>query len=469
MFHPVDHYLERGWVGTDRRRPGRPPRRADAAVVLHRRLRGARARRVRARRGAAARAGPAPAGRARLLRVRAARGHRALRSAASRFRRSGTSSRSSTSRTRRRSYGPDREVPYPDGTKELDYELEVAAVIGADQQIAGFTVMNDWSARDLQRAEMKVGLGPAKGKDFATSHRPDRRHRRRVPRRRSGDGRARERRGALPRQPARPLLLLGADPRRTRRATRRCARATCSAPAPSARAAPRAQSLVGLGRPVAAARRRRRARGRGDRSPRNTIASLPGQAPLWMRSDPDRPVRAVRLARRLRDACYRGRRPAAPHSSSGAHRSRDAGARRVRRIDDGRIDEYEEPRGELAERRRVLDLRPTVHRGGAMFEVQVKQVPEVSYVSRRDSIEIAYDASSPARRRSRLTTPVEVCVRTAEPRRAEVRMRSTERARLGAYDASPAGSSSAPRARDARSTSDPSREEPRMEIAWPIR
>ena len=42
-------------------------------------------------------------------------------------------------------------------------------MIGADQQIAGFTVMNDWSARDLQRAEMKVGLGPAKGKDFATS------------------------------------------------------------------------------------------------------------------------------------------------------------------------------------------------------------------------------------------------------------------------------------------------------------
>jgi fumarylacetoacetate (FAA) hydrolase len=66
-------------------------------------------------------------------------------------------------------YGPDREVPYPEGSEELDYELEVAAVIGADQQIAGFTVLNDWSARDLQRTEMKVGLGPAKGKDFATS------------------------------------------------------------------------------------------------------------------------------------------------------------------------------------------------------------------------------------------------------------------------------------------------------------
>jgi fumarylacetoacetate (FAA) hydrolase len=66
-------------------------------------------------------------------------------------------------------YGPDDEIPYPEGTAELDYELEVAAVIGADGQIGGFTVMNDWSARDLQRAEMKVGLGPSKGKDFATS------------------------------------------------------------------------------------------------------------------------------------------------------------------------------------------------------------------------------------------------------------------------------------------------------------
>ena len=45
----------------------------------------------------------------------------------------------------------------------------MAAIVGADGGIAGFTVMNDWSARDLQRAEMRVGLGPAKGKDFATS------------------------------------------------------------------------------------------------------------------------------------------------------------------------------------------------------------------------------------------------------------------------------------------------------------
>jgi fumarylacetoacetate (FAA) hydrolase len=66
-------------------------------------------------------------------------------------------------------YGPDDAIPYPDGTDELDYELEVAAVIGADGEIGGFTIMNDWSARDLQRREMRVGLGPAKGKDFATS------------------------------------------------------------------------------------------------------------------------------------------------------------------------------------------------------------------------------------------------------------------------------------------------------------
>jgi fumarylacetoacetate (FAA) hydrolase len=66
-------------------------------------------------------------------------------------------------------YGPEEEIPFPAGSEELDYELEVAAVIGADGAIGGFTVMNDWSARDLQRKEMKVGLGPAKGKDFATS------------------------------------------------------------------------------------------------------------------------------------------------------------------------------------------------------------------------------------------------------------------------------------------------------------
>jgi fumarylacetoacetate (FAA) hydrolase len=66
-------------------------------------------------------------------------------------------------------YGPEEDVPYPEGTRELDYELECAAVIGANGEIGGFTVLNDWSARDVQRRETRVGLGPAKGKDFATS------------------------------------------------------------------------------------------------------------------------------------------------------------------------------------------------------------------------------------------------------------------------------------------------------------
>jgi fumarylacetoacetate (FAA) hydrolase len=66
-------------------------------------------------------------------------------------------------------YGPEAEIPYPAGSEELDYELEVAAIVGAEGGIGGFTVLNDWSARDLQRRELKVGLGPAKGKDFATS------------------------------------------------------------------------------------------------------------------------------------------------------------------------------------------------------------------------------------------------------------------------------------------------------------
>jgi 2-keto-4-pentenoate hydratase/2-oxohepta-3-ene-1,7-dioic acid hydratase in catechol pathway len=76
-------------------------------------------------------------------------------------------------------YGPDEEIPWPPYTEELDYELEVAAVIGARGRdlneeaaarfIFGYTLMNDWSARDIQRKEMAVRLGPAKGKDFATS------------------------------------------------------------------------------------------------------------------------------------------------------------------------------------------------------------------------------------------------------------------------------------------------------------
>jgi fumarylacetoacetate (FAA) hydrolase len=66
-------------------------------------------------------------------------------------------------------YGPEDEIPYPAGTEELDYDLELAAVIGADGRIGGFTLMNDWTARDLLRRELADGLGPAKSKDFATS------------------------------------------------------------------------------------------------------------------------------------------------------------------------------------------------------------------------------------------------------------------------------------------------------------
>ena len=66
-------------------------------------------------------------------------------------------------------HGPGDPVRRPAATRALDFELEIAAVIGADGGIAGFTLMNDWSARDVQREEMTVGLGPHKGKDFATS------------------------------------------------------------------------------------------------------------------------------------------------------------------------------------------------------------------------------------------------------------------------------------------------------------
>jgi len=75
--------------------------------------------------------------------------------------------------------GPEDEVVWPSFTEKFDYELELACVIGkkgknipeerAADYIAGFTVMNDFSARDIQKKEMKVRLGPAKGKDFATS------------------------------------------------------------------------------------------------------------------------------------------------------------------------------------------------------------------------------------------------------------------------------------------------------------
>jgi 2-keto-4-pentenoate hydratase/2-oxohepta-3-ene-1,7-dioic acid hydratase in catechol pathway len=65
--------------------------------------------------------------------------------------------------------GPEDQVSFPPESTAWDYELEAAAVVGGDGRIAGFSVLNDWSARDLQKMEMAVGLGPAKGKDFATT------------------------------------------------------------------------------------------------------------------------------------------------------------------------------------------------------------------------------------------------------------------------------------------------------------
>lgn len=75
--------------------------------------------------------------------------------------------------------GPDDRLPWPLDTTKLDYELELACVIGrrgrdiseqqAEDYIAGYTIMNDFSARDVQFQEMACRLGPAKGKDFATA------------------------------------------------------------------------------------------------------------------------------------------------------------------------------------------------------------------------------------------------------------------------------------------------------------
>ena len=75
--------------------------------------------------------------------------------------------------------GPGEVVCMPDHFNKLDFELEIAIVIckpgknikaaEADEYIGGYMIMNDWSARGLQMEEMKLNLGPAKGKDFATS------------------------------------------------------------------------------------------------------------------------------------------------------------------------------------------------------------------------------------------------------------------------------------------------------------
>lgn len=65
--------------------------------------------------------------------------------------------------------GPGEPVSRPPGCEMLDYELEIAAVVGRDSEIAGFLLLNDWSARDLQMREISLMLGPHKSKDFSTS------------------------------------------------------------------------------------------------------------------------------------------------------------------------------------------------------------------------------------------------------------------------------------------------------------
>jgi fumarylacetoacetate (FAA) hydrolase len=75
--------------------------------------------------------------------------------------------------------GPDDPVWCPAASRELDYEVEIAALVDTpvvdlpaergEEAIGGYTILNDWSARDLQRDETVVRLGPAKGKDFASS------------------------------------------------------------------------------------------------------------------------------------------------------------------------------------------------------------------------------------------------------------------------------------------------------------
>jgi 2-keto-4-pentenoate hydratase/2-oxohepta-3-ene-1,7-dioic acid hydratase in catechol pathway len=77
-------------------------------------------------------------------------------------------------------YGPNEEVPRPSLCRKMDYELEMAVVIGkkgvnikaedADDYIFGYTIFNDWTARDIQKVEMGgPPLGPQKGKDFANA------------------------------------------------------------------------------------------------------------------------------------------------------------------------------------------------------------------------------------------------------------------------------------------------------------
>jgi 2-keto-4-pentenoate hydratase/2-oxohepta-3-ene-1,7-dioic acid hydratase in catechol pathway len=76
--------------------------------------------------------------------------------------------------------GPDTVLPWPSYSRQLDHELELAAVIGrrcrnvaaadALDYVFGFTIWNDMSARDVQRRELPIGMGPAKAKEWDGSN-----------------------------------------------------------------------------------------------------------------------------------------------------------------------------------------------------------------------------------------------------------------------------------------------------------
>lgn len=78
--------------------------------------------------------------------------------------------------------GPGDDIPYPKSSEKLDYELEIGCILGksvkdasleeARDAIFGYCLVNDFSARDFQKQEMPLNMGPAKGKDFATSFGP---------------------------------------------------------------------------------------------------------------------------------------------------------------------------------------------------------------------------------------------------------------------------------------------------------
>ena len=205
----------------------------------------------------------------------------------------------------------------------FDYELEVAAIIGRDGRdldrrerrghIVGYTIFNDWSARDLQFAEMQVGLGPAKGKDSAITLGPwivtaDELE----PYRRDG-------RLALGWTSPSTASAAAATPSRawpgrsrisspTRRAARGCAPATCSG---RAHAAAAALASCGAGRAGASLRRSRRAtssRCASRASARSRTGSSRASSPCTCRRRRRRELMGRDLLRPLRLPLERHRR-----------------------------------------------------------------------------------------------------------------------------------------------------------------